>query len=234
MVGGDAETFAAAETVLNTYARAVQLMGPCGSGQLTKMVNQICIAGVLQGLSEGLHFAERAGLDVLAVVDVISKGAAQSWQMENRSPTMAQREVRFRLRGRLDAQGPRDDARGGAAHRRAVAADGAGRSVLRRHPGVRAAAGWTPRASSNACGAEDARERLKAPEERLRRLYQRFPTATKSRCFGPVYSWRGRPILYLPLTISHQCAIQPGVRPVAKITVNISVGMPIAFRMMPE
>ncbi len=70
-------------------------MGPCGSGQLTKMVNQICIAGMLQGLSEGLHFAERAGLDVLSVVDVISKGAAQSWQMENRSPTMARREFDF-------------------------------------------------------------------------------------------------------------------------------------------
>ena len=70
-------------------------MGPCGSGQLTKMVNQICIAGILQGLAEGLHFAERAGLDVLAVVDVISKGAAQSWQMENRSATMARREFDF-------------------------------------------------------------------------------------------------------------------------------------------
>ena len=70
-------------------------MGATGSGQLTKMVNQICIAGVLQGLSEGLHFAEQAGLDVLAVVDVISKGAAQSWQMENRSPTMAQRKFDF-------------------------------------------------------------------------------------------------------------------------------------------
>jgi len=95
MVGGDAETFAAVEGVLGTYAKAVRLMGPCGSGQLTKMVNQICIAGVLQGLSEGLHFAERAGLDVLAVVDVISKGAAQSWQMENRSPTMVRREFDF-------------------------------------------------------------------------------------------------------------------------------------------
>jgi 3-hydroxyisobutyrate dehydrogenase-like beta-hydroxyacid dehydrogenase len=95
MVGGDPGTFAAAETVLTAYARAVKLMGPCGSGQLTKMVNQICIAGVLQGLSEGLHFAEQAGLDVLNVVDVISKGAAQSWQMENRSPTMVQRKFDF-------------------------------------------------------------------------------------------------------------------------------------------
>jgi len=95
MVGGDAKTFAGVEAVLGTYAKAVRLMGPCGSGQLTKMVNQICIAGILQGLSEGLYFAERAGLDILSVVDVISKGAAQSWQMENRSPTMARREFDF-------------------------------------------------------------------------------------------------------------------------------------------
>ncbi len=95
MVGGDATTFERAEATLKTYARAIRLMGPVGSGQLTKMVNQICIAGILQGLSEGLHFAERAGLDVGAVVDVISKGAAQSWQMENRSPTMARREFEF-------------------------------------------------------------------------------------------------------------------------------------------
>ena len=95
MVGGERATFESVEAVLKTYARAVKLMGPCGSGQLTKMVNQICIAGVLQGLSEGIHFAERAGLDVLAVVDVVSKGAAQSWQMENRSSTMAKREFDF-------------------------------------------------------------------------------------------------------------------------------------------
>jgi 3-hydroxyisobutyrate dehydrogenase-like beta-hydroxyacid dehydrogenase len=95
MVGGEAATFARAETILTTYARALRLMGPCGSGQLTKMVNQICIAGILQGLAEGLHFAERVELDVAAVVDVISKGAAQSWQMENRSATMARREFDF-------------------------------------------------------------------------------------------------------------------------------------------
>jgi 3-hydroxyisobutyrate dehydrogenase len=95
MVGGDAATFGRAEPVLTTYARALRLMGPSGSGQLTKMVNQICIAGILQGLAEGLHFAERVGLDVGAVVDVISKGAAQSWQMENRSATMARREFDF-------------------------------------------------------------------------------------------------------------------------------------------
>ena len=88
MVGGDAAIFARAESVLATYARAVTLMGASGSGQLTKMVNQICIAGLVQALSEGVNFASRAGLDPLLVLDVISKGAAQSWQMENRGKTM--------------------------------------------------------------------------------------------------------------------------------------------------
>jgi 3-hydroxyisobutyrate dehydrogenase len=88
MVGGDPETFARAEPVMAVYAKAVRLMGPAGHGQLTKMVNQICIAGVVQGLSEGLHFARRAGLDPRAVVDVVRHGAAQSWQMENRYRTM--------------------------------------------------------------------------------------------------------------------------------------------------
>jgi 3-hydroxyisobutyrate dehydrogenase-like beta-hydroxyacid dehydrogenase len=95
MVGGEPEVFARAEPVLDCYARSVRLMGPAGCGQLTKMVNQICIAGVLQGLAEGLHFAEQSGLDPVAVVDVISKGAAQSWQMENRAATMARREFDF-------------------------------------------------------------------------------------------------------------------------------------------
>jgi 3-hydroxyisobutyrate dehydrogenase-like beta-hydroxyacid dehydrogenase len=88
MVGGKPETYKKAEEVMATYARAVTLMGPSGSGQLTKMVNQICIAGVVQGLAEGLNFAMRAGLDAKKVVEVISKGAAQSWQMENRGTTM--------------------------------------------------------------------------------------------------------------------------------------------------
>ena len=95
MVGGDVDVFDRIEPVMACYAKAVRLMGSAGSGQLTKMVNQICIAGVLQGLAEALHFAELAGLDVLAVVDVISKGAAQSWQMENRSETMAKGEFEF-------------------------------------------------------------------------------------------------------------------------------------------
>ena len=88
MVGGEAATFAKAEGVLATYARAVTLMGASGSGQLTKMVNQICIAGMVQALSEGINFAARAGLDPSLVLEVISKGAAQSWQMENRGKTM--------------------------------------------------------------------------------------------------------------------------------------------------
>lgn len=88
MVGGDAADFARAEPVLACYARCVRLLGPTGSGQLAKMVNQICIAGVVQGLAEALEFSEQAGLDSAAVVEVISQGAAQSWQMENRYKTM--------------------------------------------------------------------------------------------------------------------------------------------------
>jgi len=95
MVGGDADAFARAEPVMQAFAKRVGLMGPAGSGQLTKMVNQICIAGVLQGLSEALHFALEAGLDADAVVDVISKGAAQSWQMDNRARTMVRGEFDF-------------------------------------------------------------------------------------------------------------------------------------------
>jgi 3-hydroxyisobutyrate dehydrogenase len=88
MCGGDAAVYARAEPVIGSFARMCKLMGPAGSGQLTKMVNQICIAGLVQGLSEGVHFAKRAGLDVEAMLEVISKGAAGSWQMENRGKTM--------------------------------------------------------------------------------------------------------------------------------------------------
>ena len=88
MLGGEAADFAKAEATLMKYARSARLLGPAGSGQLAKMVNQICIAGVVQGLAEGLAFATKAGLDEHAVIDVISKGAAQSWQMENRGHTM--------------------------------------------------------------------------------------------------------------------------------------------------
>jgi 3-hydroxyisobutyrate dehydrogenase len=95
MVGGDLEPFKIAEPVMAHYGRAVTLMGPAGSGQLTKMVNQICIAGLVQALSEGLNFATRAGLDGKKVIDVISKGAAQSWQMENRGTTMLEGKFEF-------------------------------------------------------------------------------------------------------------------------------------------
>ena len=88
MCGGRQADFAKAEPVIAAYAKACRLMGESGAGQLAKMVNQICIAGLVQGLAEGLHFAQKAGLDPALVVEVISKGAAQSWQMENRYKTM--------------------------------------------------------------------------------------------------------------------------------------------------
>jgi len=95
MIGGDQLAFEAARPVIMSYARAAELLGDVGAGQLTKMVNQICIAGLVQGLSEGLDFAQRAGLDGHKVVDVISKGAAGSWQMENRGNTMLNDEFEF-------------------------------------------------------------------------------------------------------------------------------------------
>lgn len=95
MMGGDKAAFDAARPIIMSYARAAELLGPVGSGQLTKMVNQICIAGLLQGLSEGLNFAQKAGLDGAKVVEVISKGAAGSWQMENRGLTMLKDEFEF-------------------------------------------------------------------------------------------------------------------------------------------
>jgi 3-hydroxyisobutyrate dehydrogenase len=88
MVGGAEDDFAKARPVIDAYARMVGLMGPSGAGQLTKMINQICIAGLVQGLAEGIHFGKKAGLDIDKVIEVISKGAAGSWQMENRHKTM--------------------------------------------------------------------------------------------------------------------------------------------------
>jgi len=95
MVGGEEADFARVEPLINVYAKATTLMGPAGAGQLTKMVNQICIAGLVQGLSEGLNFAQKAGLDGEKVLGVISKGAAQSWQMDNRGGTMLKDEYEF-------------------------------------------------------------------------------------------------------------------------------------------
>ncbi len=95
MCGGDQAVFDKAKPVIDAYARMVGLMGPVGSGQLTKMMNQICIAGIVQGLSEAIHFGKQAGLDIETVIDVISKGAAGSWQMENRHRTMDQGKYDF-------------------------------------------------------------------------------------------------------------------------------------------
>jgi 3-hydroxyisobutyrate dehydrogenase-like beta-hydroxyacid dehydrogenase len=88
MCGGNPDVFARARPALESYAKAVTLMGPAGAGQLTKMVNQICVAGLVEALSEGMYFAEKAGLDVQKVIDAISQGAASSWQMVNRHKTM--------------------------------------------------------------------------------------------------------------------------------------------------
>jgi 3-hydroxyisobutyrate dehydrogenase len=95
MCGGDAATYAKVEPVIMSFARACRLLGPSGAGQLTKMINQICIAGLVQGLAEGIHFGQKAGLDIEAVIDVISKGAAGSWQMENRGKTMNEGKFDF-------------------------------------------------------------------------------------------------------------------------------------------
>jgi 3-hydroxyisobutyrate dehydrogenase-like beta-hydroxyacid dehydrogenase len=95
MVGGQEETFERARPVMDCYAKAITLIGPAGHGQMAKMVNQICIAGVVQGLAEALHFAQKAELDVPKVIEAISKGAAQSWQMENRWETMVNGEFEF-------------------------------------------------------------------------------------------------------------------------------------------
>jgi 3-hydroxyisobutyrate dehydrogenase len=95
MCGGDEAPYAKAEAVIASFARMCKLLGPSGAGQLTKMINQICIAGLVQGLAEGLHFGQKAGLDIEAVVEVISKGAAGSWQMENRHKTMNKGQYEF-------------------------------------------------------------------------------------------------------------------------------------------
>jgi 3-hydroxyisobutyrate dehydrogenase len=95
MCGGDAGAFDKARPVIDAYARMVGLMGPAGAGQLTKMINQICIAGLVQGLAEGIHFGKKAGLDIEKVIEVISKGAAGSWQMENRHKTMNEGKYDF-------------------------------------------------------------------------------------------------------------------------------------------
>ena len=146
MCGGDAEPFARAEQVIAAYARMCKLLGSPGSGQLTKMVNQICIAGLVQGLAEGIHFAKKAGLDIEKVIATISKGAAQSWQMENRYKTM--KAGKFDFGFAVDWM--RKDLvylpRRGAQERRQSAGHRAGRSVLCRGAERWAASAGTHRA----------------------------------------------------------------------------------------
>ena len=119
MVGGDKPVFDRAQPIISAFARAVNLIGPPGSGQLTKMVNQICIAGLVQGLSEGMHFAQKAGLDIPMVIETISKGAAGSWQMDNRWKAMQEGKFDFGFAVnwmRKDLMISMDEARKNGAH----------------------------------------------------------------------------------------------------------------------
>ena len=119
MVGGDKSVFDRAQPIVSVFARAVNLIGPPGSGQLTKMVNQICIAGLVQGLSEGMHFAQKAGLDIPMVIETISKGAAGSWQMDNRWKAMQEGKFDFGFAVnwmRKDLMISMDEARKNGAH----------------------------------------------------------------------------------------------------------------------
>ena len=138
MVGGAQDTFDAALAVMQCYGARVVHMGEAGTGQQAKMVNQICIAGVLQGLSEGLNFAIEAGLDTDALLEAISGGAAQSWQMVNRGQTMVRNEFDSGLSARLDAQGFADLLRGSRSERVGPAGDRDRRRLLRATPGTRA------------------------------------------------------------------------------------------------
>ena len=135
MCGGDAAPFAKAEKVIAAYARACNLIGDPGAGQLAKMVNQICIAGLVQGLSEGLHFAKNAGLDIEKVIATISKGAAQSWQMENRYKTMVAGKFDFGFAVDWMRKDLGDLPRRSAQQRRKSAGHRAGRPVLFRGAG---------------------------------------------------------------------------------------------------
>ena len=136
MVGGDAGRLSTAPSpVIDAYARMCGLMGPAGSGQLTKMINQICIAGLVQGLAEGIHFGKKAGLDIETVIDVDLQGRRAVLADGEPPQDHERRQVRFRLRRRLDAQGPRHLPRRSPPQRRQAAGDRAGRPVLRRGAG---------------------------------------------------------------------------------------------------
>ncbi len=134
MCGGEAEAYARIQPVIAAYARAITHLGDSGAGQLAKMVNQIAVAGLLQGLAEALAFGEKAGLDMPRVLEVISQGAASSWQMVNR-PHHDCRPVRLRLCRRLDARGPRSGAGRRPSPGRPPARHRAGRPVLCRRAG---------------------------------------------------------------------------------------------------
>ena len=180
MVGGDADVFARAEHVLAHYARAVTLMGGPGSGQLTKMVNQICIAGLVQALSEGINFAEKAGLDVERVLDVISKGAAQSWQMENRGKTMLADKFDFGFAVdwmRKDLGICLAEARATGA---ALAGDGARRPVLRAGAGAR----------RRTLGHVEPHPRAARGSSAPRRVLRGHGSGCDRRCAGPGAQWR--------------------------------------------
>ena len=135
MCGGDADIYARAEPAIMSFARACRLMGGPGSGQLTKMINQICIAGLVQGLAEGIHFGQKANLDIEAVLDVISKGAAGSWQMENRGKTMNQGKFDFGFAVDWMRKDLAIVPRRSAQERRKAAGDRPRRPVLRRGAG---------------------------------------------------------------------------------------------------
>ncbi len=132
MCGGDSEPYAKAEPVIASFARACRLMGPSGSGQLTKMINQICIAGVVQGLAEGIHFGQQAGLEIEAVLRRDFQGRRGVVADGEPGPHHERGQVRLRLRSRLDAQGPGDLSHGSPQERRQPSRDGSRRPVLRR------------------------------------------------------------------------------------------------------
>ncbi len=174
--------------MIDAYARMVGLMGPAGSGQLTKMINQICIAGLVQGLAEGIHFGKKAGLDIEKVIEVISKGAAGSWQMENRHKTMNAGKYDFGFAVdwmRKDLGICLDEAdRNGAR----LAGHGAGRSVLRRRPGDgRQALGHLVAAGTagEIAGRDGRAHRPPPPPPRLSRICARSARRRTGRaCFA--------------------------------------------------
>ena len=179
MCGGAEADFAVAKPIIEPFAKMVGLMGEAGAGQLTKMMNQICIAGLVQGLSEAIAFGQKSGLDIEKVVGVISKGAAGSWQMENRHKTMDRRRIRARLRHRMDAQGPRHLPGRSQAQWREPAGHRPRRPVLRRGRG-------DGRQALGHLGASGAAEPVKPGQgqRRVRRSIEGLAFRFRYRCQG--------------------------------------------------